>query len=58
MLTEDAKELGMYGDFGRYYFGANISDWKQNFSSEQILSNIAIKRILQTNCCSNTEKPA
>lgn len=45
MLTEDAKELGMYGDFGRYYFGANISDWKQNFSSEQILSNIAIKRI-------------
>lgn len=45
MLTEEAKELGMYGDFGRYYFGANISDWKQNFSSEQILSNIAIKRI-------------
>ena len=45
MLTEDAKELGMYGDFGRYYFGANISEWKQNFPSEQILSNIAIKRI-------------
>lgn len=45
MLTEDAKKIGMYGDFGRYYFGATISDWKQNFSSEQILSNIAIKRI-------------
>lgn len=45
MLTEDAKEIGIYGDFGRYYFGANISEWKQNFETEQILSNIAIKRV-------------
>lgn len=45
MLTESAGDLGMYGDFGRYYFGYRISPWVKNFSSEQDLSNIVIKRV-------------
>ena len=45
MLTESAGDLGMYGDFGRYYFGYRISPWVKNFSSEQDLSNIVIKSV-------------
>ena len=45
MLTEDAEDLGMYGDFGRYEFGFYLSEFNRNFKSEQILSNIAIKRV-------------
>lgn len=45
MLTESAGDLGMYGDFGRYYFGYRISPWVKNFDSEQVLSNIVIKRV-------------
>ena len=45
MLTESAKDLGMYGDFGRYNFGYRVSPWVKNFASEQDLSNIVIKRV-------------
>lgn len=44
MLTESAKKLGMYGDFGRYYFERVISIWKHDLP-EQELSNIVIKRV-------------
>ena len=47
MLTESAGDLGMYGDFGRYYFGHIVSPWIKNFSSEQDLSNIVIKRVFE-----------
>ena len=45
MLTESAGDLGIYGDFGRYHFAHMISPWVKNFSSEQDLSNIVIKRV-------------
>lgn len=45
MLTESAGDLGIYGDFGRYYFSYRVSPWVKNFSSRQDLSNIVIKRV-------------
>lgn len=47
MTTEYGKEIGMYGDFGRYVFGSKVRAWENQFKSDQQLSNIAIKRVFE-----------
>ncbi|EAH2637945.1 hypothetical protein JZB01_002797 [Listeria monocytogenes] len=46
MITEYGRGTGAYGDFGRYTFGATVSEWGNQFD-DQDLSNIAFKRIFE-----------
>lgn len=45
MTTEYGRGTGMYGDFGRYIFGYNVSHWKT--VDENLLSNLAVKWIFE-----------
>lgn len=47
MTTEYGRGTGGYGDFGRYIFGSKVRAWKNQFESDQELSNIAIKRVFE-----------
>ncbi len=47
MTTEYGRGVGGYGDFGRYVFGSKVTAWKNQFDSDQDLSNIAIKRVFE-----------
>ncbi|MCE0554147.1 hypothetical protein LQK80_18900 [Bacillus thuringiensis] len=46
MTTEYGRGIGAYGDFGRYVFGREVYNWKDQFD-DQDLSNIAIMRIIE-----------
>lgn len=45
MVTEHSSRGNMYGDFGRYTFGAAVSHWKDY--PDNLLSNLAIKMIVE-----------
>jgi len=45
MVTEHSSRGQMYGDFGRYTFGAAVSHWKD--FQDKLLSNLAIKMIVE-----------
>lgn len=45
MTTEYGRGTGVYGDFGRYVFGYAVNRWKNQFKSDQELSNLVIMRV-------------
>ena len=47
MTTEYGRGTCRYGDFGRYVFGGYVRCWKNQFASDQDLSNLATWEVLQ-----------
>ena len=47
MSTEYGRGIGGYGDFGRYVFQRAVTAWENQFENPQVLSNIAIMRVLE-----------